>query len=284
MNLPPAVETWLESKGHGAAEELHPVAGGCISNGARLTTDSGRSFFLKQNASTPETMFAQEMDGLRALSVSGGPRVPIPHLAGPDFLLLEDLNPADVSGDYWEEFGHQLAVLHGNFGRNFGFENDNFIGSTPQPNPWTADGHAFFSEHRLGFQAELALQQGLINRKDFRAVLGLAAKLPQLVPEQPASLIHGDMWSGNAVAGPDGEPAIIDPAAHYGWAEAELGMTNLFGGFPEVFYKSYEETNPLVIGWRERLPIYNLYHLLNHVNLFGAGYLGQVRSILQRFG
>ena len=106
----------------------------------------------------------------------------------------------------------------------------------------------------------------------------------RLPPEQPASLIHGDLWSGNAIAGPEGEPAIIDPAAHYGWAEAELGMTNLFGGFPEAFYKAYEEVAPLVEGWRDRLPIYNLYHLLNHVNLFGAGYLGQVRSILQRFG
>ncbi|MFQ5922917.1 MAG: fructosamine kinase family protein [Anaerolineales bacterium] len=284
MNLPPSVQFWLESKGYGAVEELHAVAGGCINSGARLTTDSGFSFFLKQNASAPETMFSREMDGLRVLSVPDGPRVPIPYLAGTEFLLLEDLDPTVPSGDYWESFGHQLAALHSHIGQNFGFESDNFIGSTPQPNPWTADGYEFFAEHRLGYQAELALQQGLINRKDFRAVLALAAELPQLVPEQPASLIHGDLWSGNAIAGPNGEPAIIDPAAHYGWAEAELGMTNLFGGFPEAFYKSYEEARPLEAGWRERLPIYNLYHLLNHVNLFGAGYLGQVRSVLQRFG
>ncbi len=284
MNLPPSVESWLESESYGAVEALHPVAGGCISNGARLTTASGHSFFLKQNASAHETMFSREMDGLRALSVPDGPRVPLPYLAGADFLLLEDLDPAVVSGDYWERFGRQLAALHSHIGQNFGFENDNFIGSTPQPNPWTADGHEFFAEHRLGYQAELALQQDLINGKDFRAVLALAAELLQLVPEQPASLIHGDLWSGNAVAGPNGEPAIIDPAAHYGWAEAELGMTKLFGGFPEAFYKSYEEARPLAAGWRERLPIYNLYHLLNHVNLFGAGYLGQVRSILRRFG
>ncbi|MFV1859094.1 MAG: fructosamine kinase family protein [Anaerolineales bacterium] len=284
MSAPRPVESWLESGGYGAVEELHPVAGGCISNGARLTTSSGRSFFLKQNASAHETMFPREMDGLRALSVPDGPRVPIPYLAGANFLLLEDLDPAVPSGDYWERFGRQLAALHDHIGQNFGFENDNFIGSTPQPNSWTADGHEFFAEQRLGYQAELALQQGLINRKDFRAVLALAAELPQLVPEQPPSLIHGDLWSGNAVAGPNGEPAIIDPATHYGWAEAELGMTNLFGGFPEVFYKSYEEVRPPETGWRERLPIYNLYHLLNHVNLFGVGYLGQVRSILQRFG
>ncbi len=228
-------------------------------------------------------MFAREMDALRVLAVPEGPRVPIPLLYGHEFLLLEDLSPAAQSGGFWESFGRRLAVLHNEVGRNFGFETDNFIGSTPQPNPWTADGFEFFAEHRLGYQAELALQQSLINRKDFRAVLALSSKLPQLVPAQPASLIHGDLWSGNAIAGPAGEPAIIDPAAHYGWAEAELGMTNLFGGFPEGFYKAYEEIRPLDDGWRDRLPIYNLYHLLNHVNLFGAGYLGQVRSILQRF-
>jgi len=283
LKLPPPVETWLDAQGYGPVVELHPVAGGCISNGAQLTTDSGHSFFLKQNASAPETMFAREMEGLRALSVPDGPRVPIPHLAGPDFLVLEDLNPATPSRDHWQSFGQQLAALHNHTGPDFGFENGNFIGSTPQPNPWTTDGHEFFSRHRLGYQAELALQQGLINRKDFRAVFDLAEQLPKLVPEQPASLIHGDLWSGNAIAGPNGEPAIIDPAAHYGWAEADLGMTTLFGGFPEAFYKSYEEARPLEAGWRGRLPIYNLYHLLNHVNLFGTGYLGQVRSILQQF-
>jgi fructosamine-3-kinase len=197
---------------------------------------------------------------------------------------MEDLNPAAPDSNYWETFGRQLATLHDHIEPNFGFETDNFIGSTPQPNPWTSDGYEFFAEHRLGYQAELALQQGLINRADFRAVHALSSKLQELVPAQPASLIHGDLWSGNAIVGPNGEPAIIDPAAHYGWAEAELGMTNLFAGFPEAFYSTYEEAGDLEDGWRERLPIYNLYHLLNHVNLFGAGYLGQVRSVLQRFG
>ena len=96
-------------------------------------------------------------------------------------------------------------------------------------------------------------------------------------------MIHGDLWSGNAISGPQGEPALIDPAAHYGWAEAELGMTALFGGFSEAFYRAYDEAAGLQAGWRERLPLYNLYHLLNHLNLFGAGYLGQVQGILDRF-
>ena len=283
MNLPPLVTSWLKSEGHGPVEETQPVAGGCINNGARLITRSGTTLFLKQNASAPEEMFLREMEALQVLAVAGGPRTPIPYLEDTEFLLLEDLNPAAPSSNYWELFGLQLATLHSHTDRNFGFENDNFIGSTPQPNPRISDGYEFFAEHRLGYQAELALQQGLINRADFRSVLTLSSKLPQLVPPQPASLLHGDLWSGNAIVGPEGEPAIIDPAAHYGWAEAELGMTNLFGGFPEAFYRAYEEATELEDGWRERLPIYNLYHLLNHVNLFGAGYLGQVRSVLQRF-
>ncbi|MFQ5943862.1 MAG: fructosamine kinase family protein [Anaerolineales bacterium] len=283
MNLPSSIEPWLEDEGYGTVEDLQPVAGGCINHGAILTTSSGHSFFLKQNAAAPEGMFAREIDGLRALSVPDGPRVPVPYLAGIDFLLLENLDPAVPRADYWESFGRQLAALHSGNSQQYGFDDDNFIGSTPQPNPWTTDGYEFFAEHRLGYQAELALQQGLINRKDFRAVLALAAELPRLVPKQPASLIHGDLWSGNVITGSSGEPAIIDPATYYGWAEAELGMTNLFGGFPEAFYSSYEEARPLEAGWRGRLPIYNLYHLLNHVNLFGAGYLGQVRSVLQRF-
>lgn len=111
----------------------------------------------------------------------------------------------------------------------------------------------------------------------------LCDRLPELIPEQPASLIHGDLWSGNAMFDSRGQPAIIDPAAHYGWAEAELAMTTLFGSFPDVFYRAYQEARPLEPDFRERFPIYNLYHLLNHVNLFGGGYLGQSLSILRRY-
>jgi fructosamine-3-kinase len=112
----------------------------------------------------------------------------------------------------------------------------------------------------------------------------LAARLPQLVPQQPASLLHGDLWSGNAISDRHGAPAIIDPAVYYGWAEAELAMTALFGAFAESFYQAYQEMRPLESGWRERFDIYNLYHLLNHLNLFGESYLGEVRAILRRYG
>ncbi|MBU0510724.1 MAG: fructosamine kinase family protein, partial [Chloroflexi bacterium] len=191
--------------------------------------------------------------------------------------------PAYRRGGYWTEFGRQLASLHNHTRPQFGFAHDNYIGSTPQPNPWTDDGYEFFAEHRWLFQSHLARQRGLISRDELRQIERLSARLPKLVPEQPASLSHGDLWSGNAMTDSRGAPAIIDPAAHYGWAEAELAMTTLFGSFPGTFYRAYEEIRPLEPGYQSRFPVYNLYHLLNHVNIFGSSYLGQVQSILSRY-
>lgn len=283
MNVPDAIREWCRENGHGDVETLSPVSGGCINNGSRLKTASGATFFLKQNASAPEDMFAREAEGLRSLADAQGPRVPEPLLHSPTYLLTEDLHPGPHTDDYWVVFGRQLARLHRSTHPEFGFDHDNYLGSTPQPNPWTADGYEFFGEHRLIYQAELAGRRGLLERDDQQAVARLTRRLRELVPAQPASLIHGDLWSGNAISDQAGQPAIIDPAAHYGWAEAELGMTQLFGAFPQEFYRSYQEINPLPQGWRARLPIYNLYHLLNHLNLFGTSYLDGVQRILHRF-
>jgi protein-ribulosamine 3-kinase len=282
-SIPETVCDWLQDKGFGEISLTRPVSGGCISNGMILQTISGRSFFLKTNPGAPEDMFEREAEGLAALGVQDGPRVPIPLSFGDDYLLLEDLSPGPRRADYWLEFGRQLARLHNHISPRFGFPHDNYIGSTPQPNPWTADGYVFFAEHRLLFQAQLARQHGLMEWSQVVRVERLAARLPELIPNQPASLIHGDLWSGNAITDHTGSPALIDPAAHYGWAEAELGMTNLFGSFPLEFYAAYQEERSLDIDFWERFPLYNLYHLLNHLNLFGRGYSGQVSAILQRY-
>jgi fructosamine-3-kinase len=283
VNLPAEVSRWLEQNNWGEVQSSSPVAGGCINQGRRISTTRGRSCFLKLNQDAPAEMFEREAEGLSALALDGAPRVPEVFLVGRQFLLLEDLSPAALRPDYWEAFGRQLACLHNQGNDRFGFKHDNYLGSTPQPNPWTEDGYQFFIEHRLQFQAGLASEHGLLKAPVRQRLDRLCSRLHQLVPPQPASLLHGDLWSGNAIAGPEGEPAIIDPAAHYGWAEAELGMTQLFGGFPADFYQAYQEVHPLEPGWRDRLPIYNLYHLLNHLNLFGRSYLSQVQSILSRF-
>lgn len=279
----PAVLDWIHQAGLGEISAVLPLGGGCINNGARLVTSRGPTLFLKSNPAAPADMFAREADGLRALNVPGAPRVPIPLLTGNDFLLTEDLAPAPPGSAFWTDFGRQLAILHQQVGERFGFEHDNYLGSTAQPNAWTEDGFQFFAEQRLAFQADLARRRELLSRVEQDAVHRLGARLPELIPLQPPSLIHGDLWSGNAISDAAGEPALIDPAAHYGWGEAELGMTMLFGGFPPAFYAAYEEQRPLESGWRQRLPIYNLYHLLNHLNLFGSSYLGQVRSILRDY-
>jgi fructosamine-3-kinase len=281
--IPPAVREWLSMNGFGEVLSSRGVGGGCINNGARLHTRSGTSFFLKTNRSIPGDMFSREVDGLKALSVHGGPRVPQPFLHGEDFLLMEDLAPSGRAKDYWQTFGRQMAALHNHTNQQFGFNADNYIGSTPQPNGWTEDGFEFFAQQRLIFQAELAAKRGLLNRGEAEQVGGLAGRLQEFVPEQPASLIHGDLWGGNAMSDERGQPAIIDPAAHYGWAEADLAMTALFGGFSKEFYAAYNEVRPLPEGWRERFSLYNLYHLLNHLNLFGRGYYGQVIQVVRRW-
>ncbi len=278
--IPNAIVAWFQEGGYGEVLSVNAMGGGCINNGSRLMTASGRTFFLKTNSNTPSDMFTREAEGLQILSVPGGPRVPKVFLCGSNFLLLEDLAPTARCADYWSLFGYQLAQLHDKTNEQFGFEHDNYIGSTPQPNTWTNDGYKFFSEHRLLFQIERAEKRGLLGSLERRQVENLCKRLGGLIPEQPASLIHGDLWSGNAMTDNSGKPAIIDPAAHYGWAEADLAMTTLFGSFPDVFYQVYCEVRELEDGYRERFQIYNLYHLLNHLNLFGTAYLGQVRSIL----
>ncbi len=281
--IPESVKNWLSENEFGAITSSRSVGGGCINDGMVVETEFGESFFLKINRQTPPDMFAREVEGLRALNVEGGPVVPTPYLHGSDFILMEDLLPGTPQPDYWPEFGRRLAILHQNTNAQYGFEHDNYIGSTPQSNPWTDDGYEFFGQSRLLYMTRLARERSLMASEDARRVERLVSKLTDLVPQQPASLIHGDLWSGNATNNSQGAPAIIDPATHYGWAEAELAMTTLFGSFPDIFYQAYEEVRPLESLYRARFPLYNLYHLLNHLYIFGHSYLGQVQSIIKKY-
>jgi len=283
MNLPSPVAHYLHSQGWGHVIAAEPIGGGCINDARCVTTSNGPQLFLKLNRSTPPDMFQREAEGLEALAVDGGPRVPQPYLVGEEFLLLEYLAPDPPATDYWETFGRRLARLHATTQPRFGFAHNNYLGRTPQPNPWNEDGLALFAEQRLLFQGKLAREQGRLSQARLHQIEKLAARLSELVPEQPASLLHGDLWSGNVIPGPDGEACLIDPAAHYGWAEADLAMTALFGGFPESFYAAYAAARPLAPGYRSRFDIYNLYHLLNHLNLFGGSYLGSVEQILAKY-
>ena len=166
-----------------------------------------------------------------------------------------------------------------------GFDHDNHCGATPQPNCWSDDWVTFWRERRLGHQLALARTRGVADRTVMEAVEAVIEQTAALVaPTQgePMSLLHGDLWGGNVLADAEGAPVIIDPAAYYGHREADLGMTTLFGGFGEDFYASYDETWPLVPGWRRRLSLYALYHALNHLNLFGGGYRSLCLSQAER--
>lgn len=282
---PEKLTNFIIEQGWGEITSAQALGGGCINDARVLETSSGPRLFLKQNRAIPADMFAREADGLRELgSVPGAPRVPQVFLEDANFLLLEYLAPEPRHPRIWEIFGAELASLHLHTAPRFGFHADNYIGATPQPNPWTENGHNFFVEQRLLFQAQLARKNGLLGADGLRQVERLCQRLSDLVPAQPASLLHGDLWSGNIHTGPGGLACLIDPAACYGWAEADLAMANLFGSLPAEFYASYENIRPLAPGYRARFDLYNLYHLLNHLNLFGYGYLAQVQAVLRRYG
>lgn len=281
--LPPAVLEWIAAHRSGRVVSVRGVGGGCIHNGRRIETDAGYIFFLKSNPGVPGDLFQAEGRGLELLAGTGCIRVPAVLAVGADFLLLEHLEQVSPHRDYWNRLGRRLACLHQACADRFGLDHDNYLGSTPQPNLETDDGYVFFAERRLGHQAELAGRRGLLSGEEVRRVEALAGRLGEWIPEQPPSLLHGDLWSGNLITEERGEPALIDPAAHYGWREADLAMIALFGSPPETFYAAYREIIPLPPSLRERFPLYNLYHLLNHLNIFGSAYHAQVGSILKRF-
>ena len=280
----------LEKKFAETIKSTVAVSGGCVANSCKLQLISGREFFLKQSRGDSSSSFASEARGLEELRKSGVVRIPEVVDKGPDFLLLEWIEVGKNSSDSsMEELGRQLAGLHSYHGEIFGFVEDNFIGDSPQSNLTSTSGNKnwaiFFAENRLHFQVELAEKKGFAT-PEIRGLLEvLIEKIPGLLSgtEEKPSLLHGDLWCGNYLIDVDGRPWLIDPAVYYGHREADLAMTSLFGGFTKTFYSAYESAFPLVPGYPEREPLYQLYHLMNHLNLFGTGYYGQVLSILKRY-
>lgn len=241
-----------------------------------------RPIFIKIHQQPPPQMFAKEAKGLRELEKTGAIDIPEVYHQSDNLLALEYLPPESPSAHYWRVLGHNLAKLHQNHSPEFGFEEDNYCGLTIQKNSWNIDGYHFFAQNRLLFQGEMAFNEALLNAEELRLLERLCTRLEQLIPSQPASLIHGDLWSGNHLCS-NRKPWLIDPATHYGWAEAEIAMTRLFGGFDSIFYQAYLEINPLEKDWEARLPLYNLYHLLNHLNLFGSSYHSKVITTIRDY-
>lgn len=269
------------------------VSGGCINDTCILTLSNQTEVFLKRNITIGIELFKREAEGLEALTaVEGAPRVPKVLARGGNsnfsFLLLEFLgNTVKRLDNFWTIFGQELALLHRN-GRSCrcGFPHDNHIGATPQRNSPMDSWVDFFREWRLEYQLKLARDGGLTDNTMMGHVGSVIRRLDTLLiepDEQSPSLLHGDLWSGNFIDGPEGKACIIDPAVYYGHREADLAMTELFGGYNREFYEAYKNIWPLESGYAERRDLYNLYHMLNHLNLFGESYAGTVRSIASRY-
>jgi protein-ribulosamine 3-kinase len=253
-------------------ESAKSASGGCIHDCYRVVI-GGAAHFLKLNQERFADAFAAEADGLKAIRQCGmrAPE-PLAHgVAGEQAYLLLEFLDLKGKGDF-AALGRMLAAAHRKPGPRFGWSRDNYIGSTPQANGWCDEWAEFWRERRLRPQLELAARKGFN--------LGPIDPAPVLQSHKPQpALLHGDLWSGNAGFTAEG-PVVFDPAVYYGDREADLAMTELFGGFPREFYKAYDETFPLPDGYERRKHLYNLYHLLNHLNLFGGGYLGKVKAAL----
>lgn len=257
------------------------VGGGCI-NRALVLGERGERAFVKLNRPELAAMFEAEAAGLAAIAATNSIRVPAPIctgvVGGEAFIAMEYLELRS-SGDE-AAAGHQLAAMHRATQEWFGWDRDNTIGSTPQHNAKCTDWVQFWADQRLGFQLELASRNGYggrLQRSGERLLADLAALID---PTPPASLLHGDLWGGNLAYAPGGQPVVFDPACYHGDRETDLAMTELFGGFGRRFRDAYEEAWPLDSGYTVRKQLYNLYHILNHLNLFGGGYLRQAERMI----
>ena len=278
------------------------VSGGDINKAYAITLNNGKRVFMKANAKENTAFFTAESAGLTAIASTKAIGTPKILCTGTDdgeevgysFLLLEFIESGKKRGDYWETFARNLATMHNadttafiepnGAGQRmkFGFFQDNFIGARPQRNTPCESWISFFRDHRLAPQFSAA--DKYFTADDRARNQKLLDHLDEFLiePEKP-SLLHGDLWSGNAMCGADGNALLIDPACYVGHAEADLAMTELFGGFPSKFYEAYHEARPLQPGYEKRRDLYNLYQLLNHLNIFGSGYLNAVKCVVAEY-
>lgn len=261
------------------------IGGGCIAHARMVRLADGRKVFVKSQ--TDHAMFRAEAMGLAELAKTNAFAVPKVLMYDREMLVTEFVEQGNRPTNFMEDFGRRFALLHQFTGMSFGFVEDNFIGSTPQQNIATPDERlnwvSFFFNKRLLFQFRLAERNGFADER-FRSLFGIIedkiSTLIDLSDEMP-SLLHGDLWAGNFVINLRGEPVLIDPAVYYGNREADLAMPLLFGRFSAGFYSAYNEVFPLKAGWEYRQNLYKLYHILNHLNIFGSGYYSQALELMR---
>lgn len=277
----------IEEKLGSKIKSFSSLSGGCISDAFKISTENGTSFFLKYNPSASNNMFLKEANGLRELDKSNAIKIPEVLSVDEDYILLEFIASGNSKKNFFEDFGKSFAEMHKFKSDSFGFYENNYIGSNPQINipdeKEKSDWTAFYLNKRILFQLQLAEKLGNSTDELRKGISKLENKIEDIIghnSEKP-SLLHGDIWGGNYMIDQNGNAVLIDPAVYYGHREADLGMTKLFGGFNSEFYKAYNESFPLEDGFDYRENIYKLYHVLNHLNLFGGGYYSQAISLIK---
>ncbi|MGW6279969.1 fructosamine kinase family protein [Kribbella sp. NPDC055071] len=282
--------SWLDGLDLGDPVSSDPLEGGFASKTYRVRTTLGRSVVVKTQTGLPPDLYGLEAEGLDALRASGGFVVPEVLRVGADFIVMTDLGSAAPGPTYWEDAGRALAVQHRQTADKFGYHQDNYLGILPHRNPWMADGHAFFAQHRLLRYLEFPKCFNALEPGDRQALENLAAHLPELIPPQQPSLLHGDLWHANLLATPSGAPALVDPAINYGWPEAELSMLDGYGyeggRIPDAFYAAYTELHPLEPGWADRFPLLHLREqlcILAHLGTEAPQSIEQVHLTLAPF-
>jgi len=267
-----------------------PTSGGSINQTQVLQLTNGERVFMKLNSNPPTDFFLAEVRGLRLLAqAKKGPKIPKPIAlqsgSRPTFLLMEYLENSTEDKNFEERLAQALAELHRLSQDKFGLDHDNYIGSTLQKNDPEKEWIVFFREQRIEFQRQLARQAGLLPTSTDKKIDSLCDNLNKFLDTtgEIPSLMHGDLWSGNYFADSKGNPCIFDPAVYYGLREADIAMTELFGRLPQRFYDAYNEAFPMNPGYQERRDLHNLYHLLNHLNLFGGSYLSSVQQVINRY-
>jgi fructosamine-3-kinase len=262
------------------------VGGGSI-NRACQVSDGDRQFFVKTNSAAQVGMFEVEAIALRQMHATNTILVPKPicwgTAAGASYFVTEWLNL--TRSQDWSAMGRKLAAMHRvTSDQGFGWERQNVIGATPQINTWTLDWVEFYCQHRLQYQLKLARRNGFSTRISEQQLLDSVPRFFKTYQPQP-SMVHGDLWSGNlsfAIVDGKTEPTIFDPALYFGDREVDIAMTELFGSPPASFYQAYNQEFPLDPGYQKRKTLYNLYHILNHFNLFGAGYGSQAQRMIEQ--
>lgn len=276
----------IERKIQVSITKAEQVCGGDI-NQTFILHSAETKFFLKFNSADNEDMFEKEFKGLELLRTSNVIAVPQPLITGKlnkhIYLLMECIEKGSASTNFWQGFAQQLASLHRNTSDKFGLDHNNYIGSLAQPNKQTNYWSEFYAEQRILHLVRKAYDDKKCDHSDIRMTDRLCSKLDTLFPVEPASLLHGDLWSGNFMINQKGYPVIYDPAVYYGHREMDIGMSLLFGGFDKRFYDYYNEAWQLEKHWESRVLLTQLYPLLVHLNLFGGHYYHSVRDILKQY-